>query len=94
MERTGSKSYYAVDEFGSVVAILDAVGSATEANRFDAWGVRSIDSIGVFGYTGREPSGVVVYYRARYYEPSSGRFVSEDPIGFLGGDISWADWRS
>ncbi len=25
------------------------------------------------------------YYRARYYDPSSGRFVSEDPLQFLGG---------
>jgi hypothetical protein len=25
------------------------------------------------------------YYRARYYDPASGRFVSEDPISFSGG---------
>jgi hypothetical protein len=25
-------------------------------------------------------------YRARYYEPNSGRFVSEDPLAFKGGD--------
>jgi len=25
------------------------------------------------------------YYRARYYDPASGRFLSEDPIGFSGG---------
>jgi RHS repeat-associated protein len=25
------------------------------------------------------------YYRARYYDPSAGRFLSEDLIGFLGG---------
>ena len=25
------------------------------------------------------------YYRARYYDPTLGRFVSEDPIGFDGG---------
>lgn len=25
------------------------------------------------------------YYRARYYDPSSGRFTKEDPIGFTGG---------
>jgi uncharacterized protein RhaS with RHS repeats len=25
-----------------------------------------------------------VYYRARYYEPKVGRFISEDPIGLLG----------
>jgi RHS repeat-associated protein len=26
------------------------------------------------------------YYRARYYDPSAGRFVSEDPLEFAGGD--------
>lgn len=25
------------------------------------------------------------YYRARYYDPASGRFISEDPIGLLSG---------
>ncbi len=27
----------------------------------------------------------MAYYRARYYDPSIGRFISEDPIGFNGG---------
>ena len=27
-----------------------------------------------------------VYYRARYYDPTIGRFISEDPIKFSGGD--------
>ena len=28
------------------------------------------------------------YYRARYYSPRMSRFVSEDPVGFLGGDVN------
>lgn len=37
-------------------------------------------------YTGREqdPSGLY-YYRARYYDPETRRFLTEDPIGFDGG---------
>ena len=25
------------------------------------------------------------YYRARYYDPTAGRFLSEDPTGFMAG---------
>ena len=28
------------------------------------------------------------YYRARYYDPLEGRFISKDPIGFAGGDVN------
>lgn len=30
------------------------------------------------------------YYRARYYNPTTGRFLSEDPAGFLGGINKYA----
>jgi RHS repeat-associated protein len=37
-------------------------------------------------YTGRENDETgLYYYRARYYDPVLNRFVSEDPIGLLGG---------
>ena len=39
-----------------------------------------------YQYTGRENDGTGLYfYRARYYAPALGRFISEDPIGFRGG---------
>jgi RHS repeat-associated protein len=41
-----------------------------------------------FGFTGREsdPETGLMYYRARYYDVSIGRFISEDPIQFRGGN--------
>src|ERR1035441_239310 len=39
-----------------------------------------------YAYTGREFDGLGIdYYRARYYNPATGRFLSEDPAGFAGG---------
>jgi len=34
-----------------------------------------------------EPNGFY-YMRARYYDPNVGRFISEDPSGFGGGDVN------
>ena len=45
-------------------------------------------SIGLrFLYTARpwSPVGEIYYYRARWYAPECGRFISRDPIGYLGG---------
>jgi RHS repeat-associated protein len=43
-----------------------------------------------YAFTGREwdPEAGLYYYRARYYDPRIGRFLSEDPIGFAGGDVN------
>jgi len=53
--------------------------------RYDPRG-RTIGSGGVlpaYGYSGREPdiSTGYMYYRARYYDPVLGRFLSRDPMG-------------
>jgi len=38
----------------------------------------------------QENQEVEAYYRARYYDPQTGRFISEDPAGFGGGDDFYA----
>jgi len=41
-------------------------------------------------YTGREDDGTgLKYYRARYYHAGLARFISEDPIGLVAGDVNF-----
>jgi RHS repeat-associated protein len=56
----------------------------------DPWVVEAARRGGRYGikaYTAREwdPEINLYYYRARYYDPRVGRFISEDPIGMFGG---------
>jgi RHS repeat-associated protein len=43
-----------------------------------------------FGFTGRELDSETgnYYYNSRYYDPLVGRFISEDTVGFGGGDAN------
>ena len=73
--------------------MTDALGFIVNDYTYDSYGRIETSSEAVanpFTYTAREfdsESGLY-YYRARYYEPDSGRFLSEDPIGFAGGDVN------
>jgi len=43
-----------------------------------------------YAYTSREfDDEDLYYYRARYYDPSTQRFLSEDPIGYNSGDFNF-----
>jgi RHS repeat-associated protein len=55
----------------------------TLTRRYDTWGNPLQGSeIAGYAFTGREwdPESGLYYYRARYYDPKIGRFLSEDPI--------------
>jgi RHS repeat-associated protein len=65
-----------------------ASGVVIQTHQYDAWGNTEVgaDQPG-YAFTGREwdPEVALYFYRARYYDPKVGRFVSEDPIGPEGG---------
>lgn len=81
--------YYSVDGLGSVALLTDTNGAVQNSYVYDAWGVTRSQSGSLanpFAYTSREANEAgMMYYRARYYNPLIGRFVSEDPIAFEGG---------
>jgi RHS repeat-associated protein len=80
---------YLADALGSIIALADNSQYIRTAYTYDPFGVTT--TIGAanknsYGFTGRENDGSgLYYYRARYYHPALGRFVSEDPIGYGGG---------
>jgi RHS repeat-associated protein len=75
-----------------VLAVTDASGTVTTSYTYAPFGTTIAQpgpSTNPFQYGGRENDGTgLYYYRARYYSPAFQRFVSEDPLGFGGGDAN------
>jgi RHS repeat-associated protein len=97
---TGSTSkYFLTDHPGSTVGMADSNGAVSDNDKvsYDSFGRETFNN-GVtsqsyptrYRYTGREADETtgLMYYRARFYDSQIGRFTSEDPIGFAGGDVN------
>lgn len=87
MLRSGATSYYHQDGINSVTSISNASGVLAQTYTFDSFGNLTNSSGSLtnpFRYTAREfDSETGLYnYRHRYYDPSIGRFTSEDLIRF------------
>jgi len=87
---TTSVSYFLTDHLGSTSALSDSSGNLIEQISYDSFGNHVASSRTRYTYTGRErdPDTGLMYNRARSYDPQLGRFISEDPFGFQGGDIN------
>ena len=73
--------------------VYDSFGNRLVEQNYDTSGVaisshhaEAVDSL--FGYTGRDwdADAGLQYNRARWYDPATGRWLSQDPIGFDAGD--------
>lgn len=75
--------YYLYNGHGDVVMMVDAAGTVANKYQYDEWGNLTTNSETVknsFKYAGEvydEETGLY-YLRARYYDPSMGRFINED----------------
>lgn len=85
------KLYFLQDHLGSTAVLTGADGSVIERSQYEAFGNSTGSSFTRYGFTGRERDNAngLLYYRARYYDPSSQRFVSEDPLRFDSGDYNF-----
>ena len=83
---TAASEFYAFDPQGSVTQRLNKGGTATSPTRFDAFGMGATPR--PWGY-GAQSGGYtdetnLVPLGHRYYDPSLGRFINRDPIGYAG----------
>jgi RHS repeat-associated protein len=87
MLRAGATSYYNTDGLGSVTSLSNTAGSVAQSYTFDSFGKQTASSGSLtnpFQYAAREldTETGLYYMRARYFDPATGRFVSEDPLSF------------
>ena len=90
IEQKGRVYFYHADGLGSITSLTDAKGQVVQAYDYDSFGNMRQEGNLVkqpYGFTGRECDSEtgLYFYRARYYDPQMGRFISKDPIGFGGG---------
>ncbi len=115
IEEKGRIYFYHADGLGSIVALSDKKGHTVQTYDYSPFGTLKRHGNKIknhYTFTGREwdrETGLY-YYRARYYDPKTGRFITEDPLGFASGTtnlysyvgnnpLNWVDpwglsWRS
>ena len=84
MLRSSTASFYDADGLGTITSLANTAGALAQTYTFDSFGNLTASSGSLtnpFQYTARENDNEtgLYYYRARYYEPATGRFLSEDP---------------
>ena len=80
-DASGRRLWYRANHQASVMALEDGTAT-TDTYRYSPYGITAATGTtpNDFRYTGREyEAGDLYYYRARYYDPTVGRFLSEDP---------------
>jgi RHS repeat-associated protein len=87
-------AWYLTDHLGTVRDLVDDTGAVVNTISYDLFG-KILGQTGAaygdrFTYTGREWDEALqfYYYRARFYDPSNGRFLSQDPLMFAAGDTN------
>jgi RHS repeat-associated protein len=91
---SGAAAWFLNDRLGSVRNFTDNSGSLIDTITYDGFGNITTESRssngGRFKFTGREFDSETGFQfnRARYYDPKTGRWTSQDPLGFEAGDAN------
>ncbi|HWX67833.1 MAG TPA: RHS repeat-associated core domain-containing protein [Rhodanobacter sp.] len=94
LAQAGTHHYYYTDPQGTVLAKADASGNIIASYDYAPYGT-AVASMSPApngpGYTGHvnDPDTGLVYMQARYYDPSTGRFLSVDAAPPKPGDLNY-----
>ncbi|NET90605.1 MAG: RHS repeat-associated core domain-containing protein [Kamptonema sp. SIO1D9] len=91
LDENGTPVYYLADAMGSVIGLADNEGVSAASFHYDSFGnLRGSDELpelagGDFRFQGHwlEESTDLYHFRARYYDPEVGRFISRDPVDLI-----------
>jgi RHS repeat-associated protein len=79
---TSSVVYFYLDNLNSRRVVLSSSGTVVDRYCYSAWGVATQDvgSDDYRSFTGKDYDATgLIYFNARYYDPTTGRFLTEDP---------------
>jgi RHS repeat-associated protein len=81
----GTVRYFSQDQLGSTTALTDTLGATVQTYSYDPYGQLTSATPTIenpFRYAGQYTDGQTgfQYLRARYYDPTTGQFLSRDPL--------------
>jgi RHS repeat-associated protein len=79
---TDSVVYFYLDYLSSRRVVIDSSGTAVDRYRYSAWGeaTQDLGSDDYRSFTGKQYDATgLIYFNARYYDPVTGRFLTQDP---------------
>ena len=84
-KKGSNENFYTYNGHGDVVQLTNGTGAITKQYSYDAFGVetdKADNDTNPFRYCGEyyDTETDSIYLRARYYRPTAGRFITEDPI--------------
>ena len=88
LDASGTAMYLQQDQLGSTRTLTDATGALAATYSYDAYG-NTTSHTGTAStplqYQGQylDPESGLYYLRARYYDPSTGQFLSRDPLASI-----------
>ena len=94
IEKNAQFFYYHADGLGSITEITNQSGTLVQRYMYSSFG--KIESqldpsfVQPYTFTARELNSEtgLYFYRTRYYEAATGRFLQEDPLGMVSGDLN------